>query len=315
MKVYLGVDTSNYTTSLAAYCENGKMLSKKKLLPVEYGARGLRQSDALFLHIKQLPDVSDSLFSCLPSDFRIAGVGASVRPRDVEGSYMPCFLAGRTLAHTLAKSHNVPLREFSHQSGHIAAALYGANRPDILAGDFVSFHISGGTTEGLYIRSNGVGFDTEIVSKTLDISAGQLIDRVGVNMGLSFPAGSELEKIALSYEGKVSAKPVLKGTDCCLSGVENICARLLSEGASREYVAAYCFGYVAETIARISEKLKTEFGDIPFLYAGGVMSSNLIKEYISSRISGGIFTKPEYSSDNAAGIAYLTAAMDAVKRE
>jgi len=314
MKVYLGVDTSNYTTSLAAYCEDGRMISEKKLLPVEQGAKGLRQSDALFLHVKQLPEVSEALFSRLPADFTVVGVGASSRPRDVEGSYMPCFLAGRTLAHTLAKSSKVPLREFSHQAGHIAAALFGADRLDLLSSEFISFHVSGGTTEGLYIRPSKISFETSIVSKTLDISAGQLIDRVGVSMGLAFPAGSELEKIALRYEGKVAAKPVLKGNDCCLSGVENICARLLSENASQEYVAAYCFDYVAQMLVRISERLKAQFGDIPFLYAGGVMSSSIIKEYVSARIPGSVFTKPEYSSDNAAGIAYLTAAVNALSQ-
>ena len=129
-------------------------------------------------------------------------------------------------------------------------------------------------------------------------------------MGLSFPAGAELEKLATAYEGKTSAKPVIKGTDCCLSGVENICARLLSEGAAKEYVGAYCFDYVAEMLVRISSKLKAQYGDIPFLYAGGVMSSSYMREYISSEISNAVFTKPEYSSDNAAGVAFLTAALN-----
>lgn len=311
MKVYLGIDTSNYTTSFAAYCENGVMISEKKLLPVAHGEKGLRQSDALFHHIKQFPEVAEKLFSRLPGDYEIAGVGASVRPRDVEGSYMPCFLAGRTIGYTLASSYKLSLKEVSHQSGHIAAALYGAGRLDLLGGDFVSFHVSGGTTEVLYIKTKGVSFETKIVSKTLDISAGQLIDRVGVSMGLSFPAGAELEKFALSYEGKTSAKPVIKGTDCCLSGVENICARLLSEGAAKEYVGAYCFDYVAEMLVRISLKLKAQYGDIPFLYAGGVMSSSYMRRYISSAISNAVFTKPEYSADNAAGVAFLTAALNA----
>lgn len=309
MKVFLGIDTSNYTTSFAAYCEDGRMLSEKKLLPVAEGQKGLRQNDAIFLHVKQFPEVAERLFSRLPSDAKIAGVAVSSRPRDVEGSYMPCFLVGRTIAHTLATEHNLPLREVSHQSGHIAAALFGADRLDLLASDFVSFHVSGGTTEGLYISAKKQGFDTKIVSKTLDISAGQLIDRIGVSLGMKFPAGPELEKLALAYSGEISAKPVIKGTDCCLSGVENVCSRLLDEGMSKEYVAAYCFGYIAEMLVRISLKLKEEYGDIPFLYAGGVMSSSFMREYISSRVSGAVFTKPEYSSDNAAGVAYLSAAL------
>ena len=309
MKYYLGIDTSNYTSSAAAYLEDGSMISEKKLLPVASGEKGLRQSDAVFLHTKQLPEVVSRLYARLPKDAELAGVGASARPRDAEGSYMPCFLVGRMLAHGVAASHGVRFVELSHQAGHIAAALYGAKRIDLLAGDFAFFHVSGGTTEGLAVRSNGGGMSVEIVSKTLDISAGQLIDRIGVRLGFGFPAGAEMDKLALAYGADASAKPVLKGEDCCLSGVENVCVRLLDEGAAPESVAAYCFGYVAETLVRVTARLKEKLGDVPFVYAGGVLSSEYIKNYISERVEDAVFAPPEFSSDNAAGIALLAAAL------
>ena len=315
MKYYLGIDTSNYTTSAAAYFTDGTMFSEKKLLPVATGEKGLRQSDAVFLHTKQLPDVISRLYARLPKDAELAGVAASTRPRDAEGSYMPCFLVGRTLAHGIAKSHGVPFLELSHQAGHIAAALYGANRIDLLTGSFISFHISGGTTEGLLVKSEKGGFSVDIVSKTLDISAGQLIDRIGVRLGFGFPAGAEMDKLALAYGADASAKPVLKGEDCCLSGVENVCARLLDEGASPDSVAAYCLGYVAEMLVRVSERLREKFGEMPILFAGGVMSSEYIRRIVSDRVDNAIFTKPEFSSDNAAGTAYLAAALCALKGE
>ena len=309
MKYYLGIDTSNYTTSAAAYLENGVMLSEKKLLPVAAGEKGLRQNDAVFLHTKQLPEVASRVFARLPEGARLAGVGVSTRPRDAEGSYMPCFLVGRTFAYGVAASHGVPMKELSHQAGHIAAALYGADRVDLLASDFISFHISGGTTEGLLVKTGGGRISVDIVSKTLDISAGQLIDRVGVKLGFGFPAGAEMDKLALSYAGDVSAKPVLKGEDCCLSGVENVCVRLLDGGAAPEYAAAYCFGYVAEMLVRVSARLRERFGGVPILYAGGVMSSEYIRNYVSARVENAVFTKPEFSSDNAAGAAYLASAL------
>ena len=315
MKYYLGIDTSNYTTSAAAYLEDGGMISEKKLLPVAAGEKGLRQNDAVFLHVKQLPEVAGKLFSRLPEGAELAGVGVSTRPRDAEGSYMPCFLVGRTFAHGIATSHGVPLKELSHQAGHVAAALYGAGRVDLLASDFISFHISGGTTEGLFVRSSRGGVSVDIVSKTLDISAGQLIDRIGVRLGFGFPAGAEMDKLALAHAGDVSAKPVLKGSDCCLSGVENVCARLLGEGAAPEYVAAYCFGYVAEMLVRVSARLREERGGVPILFAGGVMSSEYIRNYVSARVENAIFTKPEFSSDNAAGTAFLAAALCGLKGE
>lgn len=228
---------------------------------------------------------------------------------------MPCFLVGRTFAHGIASSHGVPLKELSHQAGHIAAALYGAGRVDLLASDFISFHVSGGTTEGLFVKSSRGGVSVDIVSKTLDISAGQLIDRIGVRLGFAFPAGAEMDKLALAYAGDVSAKPVLKGGDCCLSGVENVCARLLDEGAAPEYVAAYCFGYVAEMLVRVSARLREERGVVPVLFAGGVMSSEYIRNYVSARMENVVFTKPEFSSDNAAGTAFLAAALCGLKGE
>lgn len=314
MNIYLGIDTSNYTTSVAAFCEDGNMISEKLLLPVKTGEKGLRQSDALFHHIRQFPQVLDAVVSKFPNNYELCAVGASVKPRDVEGSYMPCFLAGKTIGYSIAKSHGVPFIEMSHQTGHIASALFGADKFNLLSGPFISFHVSGGTTEGLLVTPKENSFSVEIVAKTLDISAGQLIDRIGVGYEMNFPAGAELERFAIEYDGNISAKPVLKGTDFCFSGVENICDRLKKEGASQDYVAAYCFSYISEAVLRVSEKLRDLYGCLPILYAGGVMSSSFIRNYISSRINNVVFTKPMYSSDNAAGIAYLTKALFDVKK-
>lgn len=308
MKYWLGIDTSNYTTSAAAYFEDGTMLSQKKLLPVKQGERGLRQSDAVFLHTIQLPEVAERLFAGIPPEAELAGISASVTPRDAEGSYMPCFLAGKTFAEGIAMSNRVPFCGVSHQSGHIAAALFGANKLELADKEFVAFHISGGTTEGLFVKGSGSGFAVDIAAKTLDISAGQLIDRIGVKMGFGFPAGAALDMLALAH-GPVAVKPTLKDCDCCISGIENICSKMLDDGESSEKVAAYCFSYVAETLVGISKRLAESYGQVPFLYAGGVMSSSFIKGYISERIPGAIFTKPTFSADNAAGVAYLSSVL------
>lgn len=305
MNIYLGIDTSNYTTSIAAYCENGEMISEKKLLPVKEGEKGLRQSDALFHHVRQISLVLDSVLSKLPHDYHICAVAASVKPRDVENSYMPCFLAGKSIGYSIAKCNNIPFYELSHQTGHIVAALYGANRFDLLNKPFISFHISGGTTEGLLVQPNEETFCVNIVSKSMDLSAGQLVDRIGVKSGMSFPAGAEVDKKAMSLNEFVSAKPVIKGNDICLSGVENICDKLKDEGASIEYISSYCLSYISEALVRVTLKLRDTYNNLPVLYAGGVMSSTYIRNYISSRVDNVIFTKPQFSSDNAAGIAYL----------
>ena len=118
----LGFDTSNYTTSVAiSDGVGGKNCSR--LLDVRPGELGLRQSDALFAHVKRLPELARTLFAEYPGA-EISAIGASTRPRAVEGSYMPCFLAGQSTAETMAAALGVPFHAVSHQQGHVAAALW-----------------------------------------------------------------------------------------------------------------------------------------------------------------------------------------------
>ena len=208
---FVGFDTSNYTTSIAVCDAEGRIVANlKKPLPVREGARGLRQSDAVFEHTRNLPELSEQLGILLRREGLCpVGVGVSARPRDAQGSYMPCFLAGRSAAYAFAASVGVPVRELSHQNGHVMAALYSCGRQEQLRGaPFVAFHVSGGTTEALIAEPCGVGFQLTLVGETDDINAGQLIDRIGVALGLSFPCGREMEALASAYEGKIFKHPV-----------------------------------------------------------------------------------------------------------
>ena len=311
MGLYLGIDTSNYTTSAAIYDSNYKrIINCKKLLPVENGEVGLMQSKALFNHIKQLPEVIESAFSQV-DNADISAVCVSSRPRNVDGSYMPVFLSGVAAAEAIASSHRVKCYKSAHQVGHILAALFSADRLDLINQPFYAFHISGGTTECLLVTPDDKNIiNCEVVAKSLDLKAGQAIDRIGVKMGLSFPAGAELDK--LSKSGNLTKKPkiTLKGCDCCLSGLQNICENMLFSGEKNEDVARYIFEYLYLVISKMSEKVVAEYGEKPFLYAGGVMSNSIISKRLNE--SGGIFAKPEFSSDNAAGIAlagYLMASV------
>ena len=180
----LGIDTSNYTTSSALFDEEKReIIQQKKLLPVKEGELGLRQSDAVFAHVKQLGDIVEKLFS--GKKYNITAVGVSTRPRDIEGSYMPCFLVGDMVSKTVSSVLGVPRYEFSHQQGHIAAALYSAGRLDLLGEKFIAFHLSGGTTE-ILLADHG---ELTLLGGSLDLHAGQLVDRTGVYMHLPFPAG------------------------------------------------------------------------------------------------------------------------------
>ena len=308
-KCYVGFDTSNYTTSAAITDTEGRVVANLKIpLPVKEGNRGLRQSDAVFEHVRNLPMLMEALRDALVGYQPIA-VGVSAKPRQAEDSYMPCFLSGKAAANAFATAINCPIYEFSHQDGHVMAAIYSSGKEEKLLSEekFLAFHVSGGTTELLLVRpqGNGESFSIELVGETLDINAGQAIDRVGVAMGLTFPAGPEMERLASEYKGKLPKRRVcVREGSCSLSGVENIAAKLISEGNDRTMVAAFVFDFVERTLADMCAYAIEKYGDMPVLFAGGVMSNRLMRKGLSARFEA-FFAEPEFSADNAAGISLL----------
>lgn len=304
MAEFFGIDTSNYTTSAAVYdSDSNKIYQVKKLLPVKSGEAGLRQSDAVFHHTKQLPEMVEELFSAHPVE-RLQAVSASVRPRNTEESYMPCFLCGEGLGRSVSAMNKIPFYRTSHQTGHILAALYSAERLSLIHEKFIAFHVSGGTTDCLICEPD----KSDVIKITqagtsLDLKAGQLVDRVGLMLGLKFPCGIELEKLADNADRHFKIKPVLKGGNCCLSGFENKCSKMLADGETPENIAGYCLDVVAENVISMTCEAVRAYGDIPLVFAGGVMSDRIIREKIISRFGKAAFAQPEFSCDNAAGVA------------
>ena len=313
MKQYLGIDTSNYTTSAALFCEdNYKTWQSKKLLPVSNGALGLKQSDAVFSHVKQLYCIIEQLIDSTPSG-SITAVASSIRPRDREESYMPCFLVGTMAAQTAAKVLGVPYYEASHQTGHLLAALYGAQRLDLIRENFIAFHISGGTTECLKVYPDkDCLIGSEILFHTLDLNAGQAIDRVGGMLGLSFPSGTELEKLADESEKSYNPKVYFKDGCPSLSGLENQCRKMLQDGDRPCDIARYCLDYVGEAIMGMAQAAIKCCGELPMVFGGGVMSNSIIRQKLKESFNCS-FTPIQYCSDNAVGIAVFAAIKDGVK--
>ncbi len=303
---FVGFDTSNYTTSCAVCDEEGRVVANLKLpLPVKDGERGLRQSDAVFEHTRNLPvlmqRLGKELEGCTPK-----AVGVSVSPRAQEGSYMPCFLSGKSAAYAFAAATGAPVYECSHQDGHIMAALYSSQKLDLLSGErFLALHASGGTTEVLSVVPSRSGFCVSLVGKTADISAGQAIDRVGVSMGLRFPCGAELERLAAAYKGKIYSHPAcVRDGVCSLSGVENIAARIYGESGDIEAVAAFVFDFICRTLEAMCRDIIKKEGECPVVFAGGVMSNKLMRERLREHLDA-YFCDGEFSADNAAGVALL----------
>lgn len=297
----LGFDTSNYTASVA-WTDGVSDKSVRQLLSVKEGERGIRQSEGVFQHMKLLPE----LFERLDADMKdITAVGVSTRPRSVEGSYMPVFLAGHGFARAVAKALNVPLYEFSHQDGHVMAGIYSCGAYELLEKPFLSVHLSGGTTEILLSRYDGMNFTHKILGGTKDISAGQFIDRVGVRMGMAFPAGRELEKLALTAKNTEKFPVSSDGTFVSFSGVETKAARI-ADNVDSASLALGVLECVRDTLTSAINCAIKDTGVHDILIVGGVASNSIIRRGFTENIDGNVrFAKPEYSTDNAVGIAYL----------
>ncbi|MEG1430092.1 MAG: DNA-binding protein [Oscillospiraceae bacterium] len=299
----LGLDTSNYTTSVAVY---GEAVQKNvsRLLDVPSGTLGLRQSDALFQHVKHLPGQIARLKDGALLD-GIAAVGASTRPRAVEGSYMPCFLAGEGQGRALADCLGVPFFAVSHQQGHLAAAAFFSGHPELMDAPFLAWHLSGGTTELLYVKPEGYNVVARCIGGTQDISAGQLIDRTGKLLGLDFPAGKALDALSATADKENYFTVKTKELTFSLSGMENQVAGQLAAGETPENVAAFALRSVSNVIVRVTEQALLQYGDLPVLCSGGVASNRLIRRELEIAC-GAVFAPPEYSTDNAMGVAILT---------
>lgn len=306
--VYLGVDTSNYTTSLAL-CSKGKIIAEvRRLLPVDNGKCGLRQSEALFAHTKALPELAKELFEKIYSDdYKICAVAYSGYPRDIACSYMPCFLAGQSFASAVAFSSNVHLYCFSHQAGHIRAALYNRQNNALLGKDIISFHISGGTSEIVFVHPKNHGdkvFDIQILGGSSDLNAGQAIDRLGIKLGLDFPCGKELDALSLKSKENFKPKVSVKGYDISFSGLQNKCEKMLDENHAPCDTAKFLFTYIASSIQKVCNNLKNDYPDTPVLFAGGVMSNTLIRNTLL-KTDNVFFATPDLSRDNACGTALM----------
>lgn len=302
---FLGIDTSNYTTSLAIADEAGNIVANLKMpLSVKNGERGLRQSDAVFQHTKNLPEIfseAERFFE----EYKPLAVGVSVSPRSQEGSYMPCFLAGKSAAYAVSKAMGVRLFELSHQNGHVMAAAYSGGMPaELLEKPFLAFHISGGTTEALLVEPEGCDFKCEIIGGTKDINAGQAIDRVGVAMGIGFPCGASLERLALDFSGEnPMPKICVEDGYCNLSGLENKAIELYEKTGDKNAVAAFVLDFVGATLERITANIKEKYPLYPVVYSGGVMSCSILQKRLKGENT--FFAEPSFSADNAAGIALL----------
>ncbi|MBR2716114.1 MAG: DNA-binding protein [Oscillospiraceae bacterium] len=295
----LGLDTSNYKTS-AAWFDGTAGENAGRLLEVPAGSLGLRQSEALFQHVRRLPAIVEELGDEVRD---IVAVGASTQPRRTEDSYMPCFLAGSSQGQTLARVLGVPFYPCSHQQGHIAAAAWSAGRMDLLDTPHLAWHLSGGTTELLRVEPEGLELVCRKCGGTTDLAAGQLIDRAGQRLGLAFPAGPALEALAEKADRALCFSIKTKDGFFSLSGMENQLDRLLREGETPANVARFVLNSLADAVVRATRQVMDR-RDLPVLCSGGVAANRLLRSQMEAQC-GAIFAAPRFAGDNALGVAIL----------
>lgn len=317
MEASIGIDTSCYTTSAAALDTLGNLIAEARIpLTVKPGGKGLAQSEMVFQHVRNLPDVMERLRRSMGNDVRIVAVGASGRPRPVEGSYMPVFLVGYGSAKILGAAMNCPVFETSHQENHIFAGMWSAGGD--FGPDFLALHVSGGTTEILHVHETPDRYEVRLIGGTRDLHAGQFVDRIGVALGLPFPSGAHLEKLAGTCEGSSTVIPVsVEGTQISFSGPETHVKRWLVHSPDPAAVAASVQLCIAESLQRSLTAAIDRTGLRTVLLVGGVAANRFIRTHVANGLADGRkatvrWPAPEFSGDNAVGAAWWALSRKAV---
>jgi len=305
----LGLDTSAYTTSLAIVDQDERLIYDRRMpLPVKEGSLGLRQSEAVFAHLSNLPALFEDHESFIKGK-AITAVAAAVKPRPVKGSYMPVFKVSEAFGLFLARTMGLFYLPSSHQEGHVQAGLWSANLP---AGDYIVLHLSGGTTEIIIAKEHKPGvFKLSLRGGSVDLNAGQFIDRLGVAMGLGFPAGPALEKLAAKAVSEdVNLPLAVKGSEISFSGPASHAERLFKQGISRAELARAVEKCIADSLSAAVNNLPADaIISRDVLAVGGVTANSYIRKRLNEKLSAGAlyFARPEYAADNAVGLAVQAA--------
>lgn len=320
----LGIDTSCYTTSVAIMDMEGRLIcDARRPLTVEKGGVGLRQSEAVFAHNRNLPEALAEAFGRCPAA-QLSAIAVSSRPRPINGSYMPVFTAGTGYARVLAAALNLPLYAFSHQEGHLAAALWSAGLT--WREPFLALHLSGGTGEILQVTpcsltsQSSLGFprpDGETPSPAYDIVAigdtdlppGQFVDRVGVALGFPFPAGAALDQLAATATRRdFRLSGSVKSTHISFSGPESAAQRAVISGVEHAQIAAAVFDNIGKSVQKAICAARQEYDIEKVLLMGGVAASRNLRRYLSRDTVN--FAASRFCGDNAVGLAALAKNME-----
>lgn len=309
MNYFLGIDTSCYTTSVAILDENCNLVSDtRKILTVKPGKRGLAQSEMVFQHTRNLPTIMEESLSQVNLPVRFLAIGVSGYPRPLPDSYMPAFLVGDGYARLLAVTSGSLLCRISHQEAHIFAGIWSAGGP--CSEQFLALHVSGGTTEIVKVRKTTSHLSIDLLGGSTDLHAGQFVDRIGVALGLPFPAGPHLENLAQrGRNDSVFIPSAVKGLEISFSGPETHALRMHAQGYSSAAIAAGVEQCIVKSLWKLIKNAVEATSLNEVLLVGGVSSNQFIRncllEYCKTCSIKLYIPGSRYSPDNAVGAAYL----------
>jgi N6-L-threonylcarbamoyladenine synthase len=304
-QVVLGIDTSCYTTSVAIMDFAGNLLCDfRRILTVKAGGCGLAQSEMVFQHTRNLPELIEQIKTM--AGLQVVAVGVSDRPRPLADSYMPAFLTGLCLARSLAKVLQVPLFTLSHQENHLEAGLWSAGGPS--ASRFLLLHASGGTTDIMTVaRQDDYSFALKTVGESIDLHAGQFVDRIGVALGLSFPSGPHLEKLAQSATAPFELPVAVHNGQISFSGPATAALRAIAAGADKASIARGTEIAIGEAFNRSLRNVCDTENIQEILLVGGVAANKFIRDLLIAKLAKRnikiYVPEAKYSGDGAVGVA------------
>lgn len=308
-RAVLGVDTSCYTTSLALMKLDGTLLADaRNVLTVKPGHQGLSQSEMVYQHTRNLPELMEQLPL---ENIKVEAIAVSERPRPRKDSYMPAFLPGLGLARSLAKILDVPLIPSTHQHNHLYAVLWSLQQ-EVPEAPFLLVHISGGTTDFLRCekeKGSPLGVSLIPLGTSIDLHAGQFIDRVGVALGLSFPTGAKLETLAEKADKPLPLKVWAEKNQLSLSGPCSAALRAVEKGANPADIALGTEQCIARGLEKVLFYLCGQQQIAAVYLCGGVSANGEIRRVLKAGLGKkqiALFAgAPRCSVDGAVGNAYL----------
>jgi N6-L-threonylcarbamoyladenine synthase len=293
MVIVIGIETTAHTFGVAVI-KDGKVFSNvRDIFTTEKG--GLIPLEVRKHHERVAPEIySKALLEAGIKEEEIEAISFSNAP-----GLAPCLIAGMEFVKTRAKELSIPVVCVNHCIAHLEIGdLFGACDP-------VMLYASGANTQIIAYESGKY----RVFGETLDLGVGNFIDTIARFMGLGFPGGPKIQKLAEGGEKLIELPYSIKGMDVSFSGIQTKLKTLLDKGEKKEDLAYSLQEYVFAMLVEAAERALAHTGKKELLLGGGVACNSRLQEMckIMCEARGVKYICPDKSFlvDNAGMIGYL----------